>query len=87
MFTGKTDVEAETPILSPPEAKSWLWKDPDAGKDWRQEKKDEMVGWHDQLNAPEFEQTPGDGGEHHMPEEPGVLQCIGLQRVKHNFAT
>ena len=46
-----------------------------------------MVGWHHQLNAHEFEQTPGDGGGHHMPEEPGVLQSIGLQRVRHNLAT
>ena len=51
---GRTDAEAETPILWPADAKSWLiWKDPDAGKDWRWEKKgtieDEMVGWHHQL--------------------------------------
>ena len=59
MFIGRTDVEAETLILWPPAAKSWLiWKDPDAGKDWRQEKgttEDEMVGWHHQLNDHEFE--------------------------------
>ena len=51
VFIGRTDVEAETPILWPPDAKSWLiGKDPDAGKDWGQEEKgtteDEMVGWH-----------------------------------------
>ena len=51
VFIGRTDVEAETPILWPPDAKSWLiWKDPDAGKDWGQEEKgmteDKMVGWH-----------------------------------------
>ena len=51
VFIGKTDVEAETPTLWPPDAKSWLiWKDPDAGKDWGQKEKgtteDEMVGWH-----------------------------------------
>jgi len=51
VFIGRTDVEAETPILWPPDGKSWLiWKDPDAGKDWGQEEKgmteDEMVGWH-----------------------------------------
>ena len=51
VFIRRTDVEAETPILWPPDAKSWLiWKDPDAGKDWEQEEKgtaeDEMVGWH-----------------------------------------
>ena len=54
MFIGRTDAEAETPILWPPNVKKWLiGKDPDAGKDWRQEKKgsteDEMVGWHHQL--------------------------------------
>ena len=55
VFIGRTDVEAETPILWPTDAKSWLiWNDPDAGKDWRQEEKgmteDEMVGWHYQLH-------------------------------------
>ena len=56
---GRTDAEAETPIVWPPDAKNWLiWKDPDAGKDWGQEEKgtteDEMVGWHHQLEAHEF---------------------------------
>ena len=61
MFFGRTDVEAETPILWPSDAKNWLiWKDPDAGKDWRQEEKgtttkDEMAGWHHQLDGHEFE--------------------------------
>ena len=59
-FIGKTDAEAETPILWPPDVKSWLiWKDPDAGKDWRQEEKgtteDEMVRWHHRLNGCESE--------------------------------
>ena len=54
------------PILWPPDAKNWLiWKDPDAGKDWRQEEKgtteDEMVGWHHHLDGHEFEQAPGVG--------------------------
>ena len=54
IFFGRTDAEAETPILWPPDVKNWLiWKDPDAGKDWRWEEKgtteDEMVGWHHQL--------------------------------------
>ena len=57
LFIGRTNVEAETPVLWPPDAKSWLiWKDSDAGKDWRQEKgttEDEMVGWHHQLNGHE----------------------------------
>ena len=57
---GRTDAEAETPVLWPPDVKNWLiWKDPDAGKDWRQEEKgmteDEMVGWHHQFNGHEFE--------------------------------
>ena len=60
IFIGRTDAEAETPILWPPDAKNWLiWKDPDAGKDWRQEEKgtteDEMVGWNHQLNEHESE--------------------------------
>ena len=59
IFIGRTDAEAETPILWPPDAKSWLiWKDPDARKDWGWEEKrtteDEMVGWHHQLNGHEF---------------------------------
>ena len=59
VFIGRTDVEAETPILWPPDGKSWLiWKDPDAGKDWGQEEKgmteDEMVGWHHRLNGHGF---------------------------------
>ena len=59
VFIGRTDAEVETPILWPPHAKSWLIrKDPDAGKDWGQEKgmtEDEMAGWHHQLNGHEFE--------------------------------
>ena len=66
VFIGRTDVEAETPILLPPDAKSWLiWKDPDARKDWGQEEKgtteDEMFGWHHWLDGRESEWTPGDG--------------------------
>ena len=62
----RTDVEAETPILWPPDAKNWLLgKHPDAGKDWSQEEKgtteDEMVGWHHRLNGHEFEKAPGVG--------------------------
>ena len=60
VFIWRTDAEAETPILWPPDVKNWLIsKDPDAGKDWRPEKKgtpeDEMVGWHHWLNGHEFE--------------------------------
>ena len=62
IFIGRTHAEAEAPILWPPDVKSWLiGKDPDAGKDWRQEEKgmteDEMVGWHHRLNGHEFEQA------------------------------
>ena len=65
IFTGWTDAEVEAPVLWPPDVKSQLTgTDSDAGKDWEQEKKettkDEMVGWHQWLNAHEFEQTPGD---------------------------
>ena len=66
IFIGRTDAEAETPILWPPDVKNWpTGKDLDAGKDWRQEEKgmteDEMVGWHYWLNGHEFEQTLGSG--------------------------
>ena len=65
IFIGRNDAESEVPILWPPDVKSWLiWKDPDAGKDWRQKKgttEDEMVRWHHQLNGHEFEYTPGIG--------------------------
>ena len=72
IFTGSTDAEA--PIIWPPDLKNWLiWKDLDAGKDWRQEEKgiteDEMVWWHHRLNEHEFEQTLGDS------EEQGTLEC------------
>ena len=68
IFIGRTDAEAETPILWPPDEKNWLiWKDSDAGKDWRQEEKgtteDEMVGWHHQLDEHETKQAPGLGGQ------------------------
>ena len=59
IFIGRTDVEAETPIFWPPDVKNWLiWKDPVAGKVWRQEKgmtEDEMIGWHHWLNGQVFE--------------------------------
>ena len=66
VFIGRTDAEAETPILWPPHVKRWLiGKDPDAGRDWGQEEKgtteDEMAGWHHWLDGHEFEWTPGVG--------------------------
>ena len=65
IFIERTDTEAENLILWPPDVKSWLiWKDPDAGKDWRREEKgtteDEMVVWNHQLDGHAFEQTLGD---------------------------
>ena len=66
ILTGRTDAEAEAPILWPPDEKNWLIiKDPDAGKDWRHEEKesteDETIGWHHRLCAHELEQVPGAG--------------------------
>ena len=75
VFIGRTDVEAETPILWPPDGKSWLiGKDPDARKDWGQEKgttEDEMAGWHHWLNGHEFGWTLGVG------DGQGGLACCG----------
>ena len=88
IFIGRTDAEAEAPILWPPDAKNWLiGKDPDTGKDWRREEKgmtqDEMVGWHHWLNGHEFEQAlvVGDGQ--------GGLVCCGPwgHRVGNNWVT
>ena len=88
VFIGRTDVEAEIPILWPPDAKSWLiWKDPDAGRDWGQEEKgtteDEMVGWYHRLNGHGFGWTPEVG------DEQGGLVCCGSwgHRVRHDWVT
>ena len=89
VFFGRTDAKAETPIFSPPDARSWLTgKDSDAGRDWRQEEKgtteDEMAGWHHPLDGNEFEWTPGVGdGQGGL----GVLWFMGSQRVRHDWAT
>ena len=74
VFNGRTDAEAETPILWSPHAKSWLiGKDPDAGRDWGKEEKgtteDEMAWWHHWLNAHEFGWTPG------VSDGQGGLRC------------
>ena len=81
IFIGRTDAEAETPILWPPDVKNWLiWKDPDAGKDWRWEEKgmteDEMVGWV-WVNSRSWWWTG----------RPGVLQFMMSQRVRHDWTT
>ena len=85
VFIGRSDVEAETPVLRPPDEKSWLlWKDPDPGKDWAQEKRmteDEVIGWHHQLNGHEFEWTLGvDDGQ-------GGLECCGSGDCKESDMT
>ena len=84
VFIGRTDVEAETPILWPRYVKSWLiWKDPDAGKDWGQEEKetteDEMVGWHHRLTGHGFGWTPGVGDG-----QGGLAYCSSWGRYKSN---
>ena len=87
IFIGRTDAEAEAPILWPPDANSWLiGKDPDLVKDWRQEEKktteDEMIWWHHWLNVHEFEHVLGDG------EVQGSLVCCSLwgHRVGQDWA-
>ena len=86
VFNGRTDVEAETPSLWPPDAKSWLiWKDPNAVKDWEQEEKgmteDEMVRWHHRLNGPEFSWIPGLG------DGQGCLACCSSWGHKESDTT
>ena len=88
IFIGRTDDEAETPILWPPDVKNWLiGKDPDAGRDWRWEEKgtteDEMVGWQHWRDGHEFEQAPGAG------EGQGGLVCCSPwgHRVRDDWAT
>ena len=89
VFIGRTDAEAETSILWPPDVKSWLMgKDPEAGKDWGQEEKgmteDEMVGWHHQLRC---SWVWVDSGSWWWTGRPGVLRFMGSQRVGHDWAT
>ena len=86
VFIGRTDPEAETPVLWPPHAKSWLsGKDPDAWRDWGQEEEgtteDEMAGWHHQLDGHEFVSTPGvDDGQ-------GGLACCNSWGRKESDTT
>ena len=88
IFTGRTDAEAETPILWPPDLKNWLiGKDPDAGKDWRREEKgmtgDEMVGWHHWHDGWVWVGS----GSWWWTGEPGMLKSMRSQRVGHNWVT
>ena len=89
IFIGRIDAEAESPILWPPDGKNWLTgKDPDAGKNGRQEEKrtteDEMVGWHHRLNGHEFWASSGSWW---WTGNPGVLHSMGSQRVRHDWGT
>ena len=88
IFTGRTDAEAETPILWPPDVKNSLTgKDPDAGKDWRREEKgtteDEMVGWHHQQQTWAWVSS----GSWWWTGKSGVLQSMGSQRIGHDWVT
>ena len=88
IFTGRTDVEAEPPVFWPPDVKNWLiWKDPDAGKVWRQEEKgmteDVMVGWHHLLNGHVWVNS----GSCWWTGKPGMFQSMESQRVRHDCAT
>ena len=87
VFIGRTDVEAETPILWPSDAKSWLiWKDPDAGKDWRQEEKGmtEDERWLDGITN-SWTWIWVDSGSWWWTGRPGILQSMGSQRVRHDW--
>ena len=89
ILIGKTNAEAETAIVWPPNAKNWLTgKDPDAGKDWRQEEKgtteDEMAGWHHWLNGYEFWVNSGSWW---WTWRPGMLRFMESQRVGHDWAS
>ena len=88
LFIGRTDAVAETPILWPPGAMNCLiWKDPDTGKDWRKEEKgmteDEMVGWH----LTQWTWVWAWSRSWWWTQNPGMLQSMGSQRVRHDWVT
>ena len=90
MFIGRTDVEAETPILWPSDMKNWLTgKDPDAGKDWRQEEKgmteDEIDGW--MASPTQWIWVWVNSGSWWWTGRPGELWSMGSQRVRHDWVT
>ena len=100
IFIGRTDDEAEVPILWPPDVKYWLiWKDPDAGKDWRREEKgateDGMVRWYHWLDGHEFEQAPGVGdGQGSLVwcspwghKESDMTELLNWSEVGHSFSS
>ena len=89
VFTGRTDAKAEAPILGPPDVKRWLiWKDPDSGKDWRQEEKgttEDEIGW--MASPTQWTWVWVDSGSWWWTGRPGMLRFMGSQRVGHNWAT
>ena len=89
VFIGRTDVEAEIQILWPPDVKSWLiWKDPDAGKDWRQEAEGDHSGWDGWMaSLTRWTWVSVNSGSWWWTGRPGVLQSMGSQRVGHNWVT
>ena len=87
MFIGRTDTEAETPMLWAPDAKNWLvWKDPDAGKDWGQEKGQQRMRWLDDITD-SMDMSLRKLREIVKARKPGMLQLMGLQKVRHNWAS
>ena len=92
VFIGRTDVEAETPILWPPDANNWLiWKDPDAGKDWGWEEKgtaeDETAEMSLMASLTQWRWVWANSGSWWWTGRPGVLRLMGSQRVRHDWAT
>ena len=86
ILIGRTDPDAETPILWPPDAKSWLiWKDPDGGKDWGQEENGMTDGWI--ASQTQWTWIWVDSGSWWWTVKPGILRFMGLQRVRHHWAT
>ena len=88
IFIGRTDAEAETPILWPLDVKNWLiWKDPDAGKDWSSEEKG-MIGWDGWMASPtQWTWVWVNSGSWWWTGRSGVLQSMGSQRVRHDWET
>ena len=89
VFIRRTDAEAETPILWPPDVKNWLiWKDPNAGKDWRQKEKGTTRGWDGWMaSLTQWTWVWLNSGSWWWTGRPGVLQFMGSERVRHDWAT
>ena len=88
IFIGRTDAEAETPVFWPPDAKNWLiGKDPDAGKNWRQEKKGwQRLSWLDSITD-SMDMSLGKLRDWWWTGKPGMLQPMELQKVRHDWVT